>query len=84
MKQNKRREQLNTTIDVVVDQPGRPTRMNPSVREKSKRAKLQQQYNLSKSKFLVANDGWRLSAVRSVSIRDVRSLYTKTARCGFG
>jgi adenylate cyclase len=46
--------------------------MNPSVRKKSKRAKLQQQHSPVEieRKFLVANDGWRLSAVRSVSIRD--------------
>jgi adenylate cyclase len=44
-----------------------------SVREKSDRPKLQQQQHSPveiERKFLVANDEWRQSAVRSVSIRD--------------
>jgi CYTH domain-containing protein len=43
-----------------------------SVRKKSNRPKLQPQHSVIEieRKFLVANDEWRLSAVRSVSIRD--------------
>jgi CYTH domain-containing protein len=43
-----------------------------SVRKKSNRPKLQPQHSAIEieRKFLVANDEWRLSAVRSVSIRD--------------
>ena len=42
------------------------------VREKSDRPKLQLQHGSVEieRKFLVANDGWRQLAVRSVSIRD--------------
>ena len=54
-----------------------------SVSEKSERPKLQLHHGPIEieRKFLVANGEWRQSAVRSVGIR---SLYTRTARCGFG
>src|SRR6516162_8931752 len=49
-----------------------PSTQSVSVREKSDRLKLQLQHGPVEieRKFLVTNDEWRQSAVRSVSIRD--------------
>src|SRR6516165_9357516 len=57
-----------------------------SVREKSDRPKLQLHHSPVEieRKFLVANDEWRQSAVRSVSIRDGLIALYKDHRCGSG